>query len=43
VEATLDRLIDAWIDERTDGETFRDFAIRKTDEELQSIAKGEAA
>jgi ferredoxin-nitrite reductase len=43
VEATLDRLIEAWIGQRSDGETFRDFAIRKTDDELQSIARGARA
>ena len=40
VEATLDRLIGAWLEGRADGESFRDFCIRTSDEELQAIAAG---
>jgi hypothetical protein len=36
----LDRLIQAWFDGRSPGESFRDFAIRTTDDELQLIASG---
>jgi len=41
VPATLDRLIGAWLEHRTDGESFRDFAIRTTDDDLKAIAAGE--
>jgi len=40
VEATLDRLIGAWLDGKADGESFRDYCIRTPDEDLQSIATG---
>ena len=40
VPATLDRLIGTWLDERKNDESFRDFSIRKSDEELQLIASG---
>ncbi|TML15681.1 MAG: nitrite/sulfite reductase [Actinobacteria bacterium] len=40
VPQALDGLIGAWLDERMD-ETFRDFAIRKTDEELKELATGQ--
>jgi ferredoxin-nitrite reductase len=45
LEETLDRLIGAWLDardaERADASlTFRDFCIRTTDDELQTIAAG---
>ena len=43
VEATLDRLIEAWFAERGAGEPFRDFCIRKTDDELVAIASGVGA
>jgi ferredoxin-nitrite reductase len=43
VPETLDRLIGAWLDERKEEETFRDFTIRKTDDELKLIATGGAA
>jgi len=42
VEATLDRLLGAWFAGRGMGESFRDFCIRKTDQELQAIAAGTA-
>jgi ferredoxin-nitrite reductase len=43
VPQALDRLIGTWLDERNGNEeSFRDFAIRKTDDELQSIASGGA-
>jgi ferredoxin-nitrite reductase len=42
VEETLDRLIGAWLEARGAGdETFRDFCIRTSDEDLQAIAAGE--
>jgi ferredoxin-nitrite reductase len=41
VEAALDRLIEAWLDERGDGDLpFRDFCIERSDDELVSIAHG---
>ena len=43
VEATVDRLIEAWLaarDSNGSAETFRDFCIRTPDDELQSIAAG---
>jgi len=43
VEETLDRLIEAWLDERGDGESFRDFCIRIPDDRLQAIAAGAEA
>jgi ferredoxin-nitrite reductase len=43
VEETLDRLIGAWLSGRRDGETFRDFCIRESDEDLQAIAAGGGA
>ena len=41
VPKALDGLIGAWLHERKDDERFRDFAIRKTDEELQALATGQ--
>ena len=43
VEPTLDRLIEAWLTGREDGESFRDFCIRTSDDELQAIASGRSA
>jgi sulfite reductase beta subunit-like hemoprotein len=43
VEATLDRLIGAWLDGRAGDESFRDFCIRTPDQELQAIAAGARA
>ena len=41
VEATLDRLIGAWLAAKGDGgETFRDFCIRTGDDDLRAIAAG---
>ena len=40
VEQTLDRLIEAWLDNRSDGESFRDFSIRTSDEDLAAVASG---
>jgi ferredoxin-nitrite reductase len=40
VAATLDRLIGTWLEQGVDGESFRDFAIRTTDEDLAAIATG---
>jgi len=42
LEATVDRLIEAWFAGRSDGESFRDFCIRTPDEELQAVAAGRA-
>jgi sulfite reductase (ferredoxin) len=41
LEATVDRLIEAWVNGRQEGESFRDFCIRTPDEELQATAAGE--
>ncbi len=43
VEPTLDRLIEAWLTGKEDGESFRDFCVRTTDDELQAIASGRSA
>ena len=43
IEETLDRLIDAWLTGRTDQESFRDFCIRTSDEDLVAIAQGKEA
>jgi sulfite reductase beta subunit-like hemoprotein len=44
VEQTLDRLIEAWIEGRNGHqETFRDFCIRTSDEDLAAIAAGTLA
>jgi ferredoxin-nitrite reductase len=40
LEETVDRLIEAWVNGRADGESFRDFCIRTPDEELQATAAG---
>jgi hypothetical protein len=40
VEDTLDRLIGAWVEGRQGPETFRDFCIRTSDEDLAAIAAG---
>jgi len=37
------RLVDGWIGERTDGETFRSFCDRSTDQQLGLIAGREPA
>jgi ferredoxin-nitrite reductase len=42
VPETLDRLLGAWLEKRTEEESFRDFTIRTTDEDLQLIASGGA-
>jgi sulfite reductase beta subunit-like hemoprotein len=39
----VDRLIEAWLGGRSDGESFRDFCIRTPDEELRTVAAGAAA
>jgi ferredoxin-nitrite reductase len=41
VEAVLDALIGAWLDGRSDGESFRDFCIRTPDEDLRALATGQ--
>ncbi len=43
LDATVDRLIEAWFAGRSDGESFRDFCIRTPDEELQAVAAGRAS
>jgi sulfite reductase beta subunit-like hemoprotein len=43
LEATVDRLIEAWMGGRDDGESFRDFCIRTPDEDLVAVAAGEAS
>ena len=43
LEQTVDRLIEAWVGGRSDGESFRDFCIRTADEDLQALAAGEAS
>ena len=43
VETTLDRLIEAWLGGRNGLETFRDFCIRTSDQDLVAIAAGPAA
>ncbi|MFL5799685.1 MAG: nitrite/sulfite reductase [Actinomycetota bacterium] len=43
LEATVDRLIEAWVAGRAEGEPFRDFCIRTPDEELQAVAAGRAS
>jgi len=40
--ATVERLVAAFLAERTDGESFQSFAKRKTDEELVAIGSGAA-
>jgi sulfite reductase (ferredoxin) len=42
LEETVDRLIEAWVAGRADGESFRNFCIRTPDEELQGVAAGQA-
>jgi sulfite reductase beta subunit-like hemoprotein len=37
----VERLVAAYLAERSDGESFQEFAIRKSDEELITIASGE--
>jgi sulfite reductase (ferredoxin) len=43
LEETVDRLIEAWVAGRADGESFRDFCIRTPDEELHGVAAGQAS
>jgi ferredoxin-nitrite reductase len=43
LEQTVDRLIEAWVGGRSDGESFRDFCIRTPDEKLLTVAAGEAS
>jgi ferredoxin-nitrite reductase len=38
---TVERLVAAYLEERANGESFQDFAIRKTDDELISIGTGQ--
>jgi sulfite reductase beta subunit-like hemoprotein len=38
---TVERLVAAYLEERTDGESFQTFAKRKTDDELISIGTGQ--
>jgi sulfite reductase beta subunit-like hemoprotein len=40
---TVERLVAAYLDERSDGESFQSFAKRKSDEELVAIGTGTAA
>jgi sulfite reductase beta subunit-like hemoprotein len=40
--ATVERLVAAYLGERTDGESFQSFAKRKSDEELVAIGSGAA-
>jgi len=39
--AYVERLVAAYLDERDEGEPFQAFAQRKSDDELQAIARGE--
>ena len=43
VEETLDRLIEGWLSGRDGQESFRDFCIRTSDEDLVAIAQGKEA
>jgi sulfite reductase beta subunit-like hemoprotein len=40
VEQTLDRLIEGWLNGRDGDETFRDFCIRTSDQDLVAMAGG---
>jgi ferredoxin-nitrite reductase len=43
LEAAVDGLIGAWVEGRSDGESFRDFCIRTPDEELQALTGSASA
>ena len=43
IDETLDRLIEGWLSGRTDQESFRDFCIRTSDEDLVAMAHGREA
>jgi sulfite reductase (ferredoxin) len=40
VPAAIERLLRAYLAERADGQTFRDFTARHTDEELREVLAG---
>lgn len=40
VPASIERLLNAYLAERRDGQTFRDFTARHTDEELRELLAG---